>query len=67
MASGISKLTTRPTVPLIPGDCSGLVDDVLIHVEIVVLLVDIVEVVVVLIVVVVVQVVCNVRHHAETE
>ncbi len=28
---------------------------------------DIVEVVVVLIVVVVVQVVCNVRHHAETE
>ena len=41
-----------------------LVDDVLVHVQIVVLLVDKVEVVVVLVVVIVVEVVCNICHCA---
>ena len=43
---------------------SYLVDDVLVHVQIVVLLVDKVEVVVVLVVVIVVEVVCNICHCA---
>ncbi len=48
------------------SNCPGLVDDVLVHVEVVVLLMDVVEVVVVLVVVVVVQVVGNVGHDAAT-
>ena len=39
-----------------------LVDNVLVHVEIVVLLVNVVEVIVILIVVIVVKIVSNIRH-----
>ncbi len=52
--------------PQYNSNCPGLVDDVLVHVEVVVLLMDVVEVVVVLVVVVFVKVVGNVGHDAAT-
>ena len=47
--------------------CLDLIDNILVHVEVVVLLVHVVEVVVVLVVVVVVQVVCYVRYYTKTK
>lgn len=57
----------RDSSPLSTGDRwrkvnVELVDNVLVHVEIVVLLVNVVEVIVILIVVIVVKIVSNIRH-----